>query len=234
MGHVAIWGGPGMGKRSLLEKLADPQTLQEHGIDPTKAVIVLLSCESITPFTSDGFWEEVLTETHHKLDSDPQLQNEIQTLLDKGQTNKDSVRQVLKKLNRQNKFLLLLVSDFDIALSQHEKYTEDDMAIFLSECRSLAVHSSESRNLSMIVTSGKRLSELGPALNSGASPWYNHYLFLRLPLLTEQEVDELLKPLTTHMTPELREGISRMAGRHPTLLQIAGFHLYNFFNSSGD
>ncbi|MBD2438988.1 ATP-binding protein [Nostoc sp. FACHB-110] len=233
-GHVAIWGGPGMGKRSLLEKLADPQTLQEYGINPSQAVIVLLSCESITPFTPDGFWREVLNETQNHLDSEPQLQNEIQTMLENGQTNRHSLRQILKKLNQQDKFLLLLVDDFDTALNlrEDEKYTKADMINFLSECRSLAVH--DTRNLSMIVTSRKRLYELVPDVNPAASPWYNHYLFLHLKLFSEQEVDELLKPLTPHLTPELRAGISRITGGHPALLQLAGFHLYNFFNNSGN
>lgn len=229
-GHVAIWGGPGMGKRSLLEKLASPQTMKEHGLDPSMAVVVLLSCESITSFTPYGFWEEVLKEINDKLDRGSQLQVEIETLLGEGRASKNSLRQVLRELGKQHKFLLLLVDDFDVALSPNEKYTEADMVTFLSECRSLAVHCDESKYLSMIVTSRKRLNELNPTLNSKGSPWFNHYLFLHLHLFTEQEVDELLKPLKTQMRPDLRENIFKMAGRHPTLLQIAGFHLYNFFN----
>lgn len=228
-GHIAIWGGPGMGKRSLLEKLASPQTMEEHGLDPSRFVVVLLSCESIIPFTPYGFWEEVLKELQNKLDSEPELQVEIETLLGESRATKDSLRQVLRGLKKQNKFLLLLVDDFDDALRSNETYTEVEMAKFLSECRSLAVHSHESKYLSMIVTSRKRLNELSPTLNANASPWYNHYLFVHLQLFTEQEVDELLQPLTLKMTPELRKGISQMAGRHPALLQIAGFHLYNFF-----
>ncbi|WP_246162604.1 MULTISPECIES: AAA family ATPase [Brasilonema] len=229
-GHVAIWGGPGMGKRSLLEKLASPQTMEEHGLDPSVAVVVLLSCESITPFTPYGFWEEVLKEINDKLDRGSQLQVEIETFLGEGGASRNSLRHVLKELGRQNKFLLLLVDDFDVVLSPNEKYAEADMVTFLSECRSLAVHCHESKYLSMIVTSRKRLNELNPTLNLNASPWFNHYLFLHLQLFTEQEVEELLKPLTTQMTLQLRENISQMAGRHPTLLQIAGFHLYNLFN----
>lgn len=230
-GHVAIWGGPGMGKRSLLEKLASPQTMEEHGLDPSQPVVVLLSCESIVPFTPYGFWQEVLNEMQNRLDNEPELQGEIEALLEEGRATKDSLRQVLRKLGKQNKFLLLLVDDFDVTLRAHETYTEADMETFLSECRSLAVHHRESKHLSMIVTSLKRLSELGPTLNSRASPWYNHYLFQGLKLFSEQEVDELLIPLKPQMTPELREGISRIAGKQPTLLQIAGFLLYNFFHS---
>jgi hypothetical protein len=220
---MAIWGGPGMGKSSFLKQLASPQVWEKYGQDPSKAVIVLFSCESIRPFSPEGFWREVLSLMKDKLDSELTLQAEIEALLKKGLATKEGLRQVLRKLGQQKKFLVLLVDDFDAALRPNERYTEANMETFLSECRNLAYQSQERKHLAMIVTSLKRLNELGPKLNPGSSPWYNHYLFQSLKPFTNTEIDQLLG---IPQTPDLRDAIRDIADGHPTLLQIAGSLLY--------
>lgn len=221
-GHCAIWGGPGMGKTSFLRKLASEQTLQEHGIDTSKAVIVLLNCQNIIPFTPAGFWREALTLLCDQLDSEPQLQAEIKPSLERTVTN-DSLRQAIRRLGRKGKFLLLLVDDFDVALVSNDQYTEAEMGAFLAQCRSLAVHAEEAQYLSMIVTSLEPLSKPGPPLNPKASPWYNHYLFQSLKLFT---TGELVQVLNIIRPPTLRGEIINITGGHPSLVQTAGFLMY--------
>ncbi|MEH2153092.1 ATP-binding protein [Nostoc sp.] len=223
-GHLAIWGGPGMGRSSFLELLASPAVWEEHGLDPSEAVIALLSCENINPFTPSSFWREVLSVMKDNLESEPALEAEIEKLLERGQTTKDNLNKILQKLGKKHKFLVLLVNDFNVALQENQEYTEANMQQFLSECRSLAVASPGGKYLSMVVTSFKRLSELGPKLNPNASPWYNHYLFQQLKPLNDKEIEQLLGVMP--MTLALREAIREIAGRDPRLLQIAGFLLY--------
>ena len=221
--HLAIWGGPGMGKPSFLQKLESPQTWEDHGMDLSQVVIVRFSCESIVPFTPSSFWGEILNLLQEKLEAESGLQAEIDIIMQAGEKTKDSLRRVLRKLQGQNKCLLLLIDDFHIALDTNEQYDEDAMQRFLSECRNLAVHSTEGQHLSMIVTSLKRLNELRPKLDPNASPWYNHYLFLPLKTFNNSEIDEILKILRI---PDLRESIRENTGGHPSLLQISGFLLY--------
>lgn len=222
--HFAIWGGPGMGKSSFLRKLANKQIWTEYGLDPSQGIPVILNCQSqnLIPFTPGGFWRESVSLLHDKLDSEPQLQAEIKPLLEKTVTG-DSLRQALRILGRKNKFLLLLVDDFDAALVTNNQYTENEMETFLAQCRSLAVHAEESEHFSMIVASLQRLNELGPKLNPNASPWYNHYVFQPLTLFTTEELVELL---TIIRPPTLRHEIINITGGHPTLVQTAGFFLY--------
>lgn len=223
-GHLAIWGGPGIGRSSILELLASPTVWEQNGLQPSEAVIALLSCENINPFTPSSFWREVLSVMKDNLESESALQTEIEKLLKQGQTTKDSLNKILQKLGRKHKFLVLLVNDFDVALQENKEYTEANMQQFLSECRSLAVASGGGKHLSMVVTSLKRLSDLGPQLNLNASPWYNHYLFQQLKPLNDKEIEQLLGVMP--MTLALREAIREIAGRDPRLLQIAGFLLY--------
>lgn len=225
--HLAIWGGPGMGKTSFLEKIASPQAWEERGEDPSKAVIVRFSCQSINPFTPSGFWKEVLIGMRDQLDTEPALQTEIEILLEQGLTTKDVLRQILRKLGKKGKFLVLLVDDYDAALYENEQYTQADMVTFLSECRNLGYHTQERRYLSMIVTSLKRLYELGPPLSPASSPWYNHYLFQSLKLFTDKEIDQLIGIVPeTPQSQRLRDIIREIAGGHPALLQNVGSLLY--------
>ncbi|MFN5987830.1 MAG: ATP-binding protein, partial [Dolichospermum sp.] len=227
--HLAIWGGPGMGKTSYLYKVACPQTWVEYGLDSSPAVIVLFSCQSLHPFTPGKFWAEILTIMDDKLENEPELQAEIRNLRGNNITN-DTLRQAITKLGRKNKFLVLLVDDFDAALETNEGYTESDRETFLAQCRSLAVHGAN-KKLTMIVTSLQRLNEIGPPLKPNASPWYNHYMYQSLKKFDYQETEQLLS--ISVFPPELRNGIRNITGSHPTLIQIAGF-LLNIARQQGE
>lgn len=141
------------------------------------------------------------------------------------------IRQALRRLGQNGKFLLLLVDDFDAALVINEQYTETEMETFLAECRSLAVHAEESEYLSMIVTSLQPLSELGPQLKPHASPWYNHYLFQSLKLFNTKELVQILNIVKP---PTLRGEIINITGGHPTLVQIGGFFIYPAIQKAKD
>ncbi|NJR53112.1 MAG: ATP-binding protein [Leptolyngbyaceae cyanobacterium CSU_1_3] len=227
--NLAIWGGPGVGKSSFLELLASPNAWKLRGHDPSQAVIVLLSCLGVNPFKGTNFWREIMTMMKDALDGEAELQAEITTLLDQDNTTKDSLRSILRHLGKRGKFLVLLVDDYDAALRPQEGYTDNDIATFLSDCRNLASHSRERQFLSMVVTSIRRLNELGPTLKPGGSPWYNHYLFQPLKSFTETEAAALLGSLP--MTPALRDGIREIADGNPALLQNAGHLLYRELRS---
>ncbi|NEP01732.1 MAG: ATP-binding protein [Symploca sp. SIO2E9] len=229
--NLAVWGSPGMGKSSFLEQLTLPEVWQLHGLDPSKAVIVLLDCLNIVPFNASRFWKEAIQLTRDKLDSEPTLQAEIDTLLAQGKTTSESLRLILRKLGKQDKFLLLLVDNYDHTLYPHKQYTEEELEAFLSECRTLTYHSLERQYVSMIVTSSRRLNELRPKFDPQKSPWYNHYLFLALKPFTETEVNSLLN--RAPMLKAFKEEICELAYRHPALLQNACHLVYQTLRKTG-
>jgi hypothetical protein len=225
--HLAVWGGLGMGKTSLLKKIACPHTWSERkNVDLSSAVIVYFSCEEIEPFTSSSFWEKIITSLNRQLQSEPELQAKINILLTDGKASRDSLRQILRELRHKTKFLVLLIDDYDKALFVNPAYSETDMQQFLSEFRNLAVYSEGTQNISIIVTSKKRLNDLGPRPNPNQSPWYNHYLFRQLKPFDYTETQQLLQPFKISITSELRPLLGEIAGGHPYLLQIACFLLY--------
>lgn len=225
-GHLAVWGGLGTGKTSLLAKLATAQTWKQNRQDISLAVIVRFSCEDISPFNASGFWTKLLCLVKENLNNEAELQTQPNTLITESRVSQDSLRQILRELDTKSKYLVLLIDDYDFALSPNDQYSEQKMQQFLGEFRSLAVSLGERRNLSVIVTSQKRLNDIRPSTNPNHSPWYNHYLFQQLKPFDNNEVGHLLQLFNRAITPQLTEALEEIAAGHPKLLQTACFLLY--------
>jgi AAA ATPase domain len=226
-GNLALWGGPGLGKSSFLTLLADPSQWLMRGYDATGAIFIQLNCLGISPFSAAGFWREILQQLAD-LAPEPQ-QAPIAALLTANPSTKEDLRSALRRLGKAGHYLVLLIDDYDAALQPHPSYSDNDIAAFVSDCRNLCSHSMERAYFSMVVTTLRRLNELGPRLQPGSSPWYNHYLFLPLKPFTEGDVTALLAGLP--MTPGIRDGIKEMSDGHPALLQNAAHLLYRELRS---
>jgi hypothetical protein len=220
--HLAIYGSSGFGKSSLLRHLTSPEIWRNYKQDFDNTYIILLNCLDIQPFTPRLFWREVL-ELLDAENKGQELKTEISNILEKDSIKKGDIKRVLRLVGSQNKFLLLLLDDYDAALQENELYNAHEMSVFLSEFRNLAVHGKEGQYLATIVATFRRLTDLGPKLKPTGSPWYNHYLFHQLRPLTPDEVNqELCIPIPL----ELREGVIKAIGGNPALLQNAGYLLY--------
>ncbi|MEM9543592.1 MAG: AAA family ATPase, partial [Cyanobacteria bacterium P01_E01_bin.42] len=229
--HGAFFGSPGMGKSSLLKLLTYPQVWRDRGQNSDPYFIIYLNCTSINPFTSRGFWEEVLNLLREEAEAEEELQNAIAEVLQEEEIDRSNLRRILRQVGKCGKYLLLLLDDYDTALRPNDRYTESEMLAFLSEFRNLAVHGKTCQYLSTIVTTFRRLSELGPKILPNGSPWYNHYLFHPIKPYREDEVktaffdgsSKYLMPIKSN----LHEGVVRITGGHPALLQNAGYLLYD-------
>jgi GTPase SAR1 family protein len=226
-GNLALWGGPGLGKTSFLNLLADPQEWRLRNYDPTGAIFIQLNCLGISPFNAATFWREILLQLQDL--ATPEITPSLTTLLTQEKSTKDDLRSILRLLGKNKQYLVLLIDDYDAALQPHSSYSENDIAAFVSDCRNLCSHSMERAYFSMVVTSLRRLNELGPRLQPGSSPWYNHYLFLPLKPFNEADVTALLAGLP--MTPALRDGIKEMSDGHPALSQNAAHLLFRELRS---
>jgi tetratricopeptide (TPR) repeat protein len=224
-GHLNVWGGPGMGKTAFLQQLAAPTLWQQNGFDPSQLVMVVVNCLSVTPpFTAANFWFEVMSLLHDELDELPAVQAEINDLLSQEKLNVRSMRQILRRLGKHNKWLILLIDDYEEAMQPNEQYSEAEVELFLTEQRSLAYSSTQRQQISMVVATSRPLGELHLPTKPDRSPWFNHYLFLPLRSLSRMEAEALLSPIS--MPIDLQEIVWATAGGNPTLLQLAGSLLY--------
>ena len=229
--HMSIYGGIGIGKSSLLKYASYPQAWYERGLDYSQAVIVELNCRGINPFTTSNFWREAVTSIAQQIDSQTDLKQYLKIILEQEIIITSDLRQVIQEIGNQDRFLLLLLDDFDVALQENPNYSQSDIAGFLYEFRDLAVYRPESRFLSSIVTSFNRLDELDLQLKQEGSHWYNHYLFKLLKPFSRQDVNDLFfvetSPLYIAIAPRLRPAILEITDGHPALLQNAGLLLYS-------
>jgi hypothetical protein len=134
---------------------------------------------------------------------------------------------LLTEIGKENKFLLLLLDNFDAALHRNADYLEADMRSYLSNFRNLVTHGEERVYISVIVTALKNLTELGPDITPGTSPWNNHYSQGYLTPFTDKEMSQWFQQLSIPWLLDLLEDIQNLSGAHPSLIQNAGFLLYS-------
>ena len=145
--HLAIYGSSGIGKSVFLKYLESAEVWQQRGLDHTKALIVLINCQGIYPFSPSQFWREVLTLLKEQVSQESSLLATIDLLLAKEVIQTKELRSILQKIGEQKQFLLLLLDDYDTVLQSNEIYPEPEMIGFLREFRDLAVHRREGRYL---------------------------------------------------------------------------------------
>ena len=231
---LAIQGSSGMGKSSLLGYIASPDTWRQRELNPDDAFIIFLNCFEIQPFTLSGFWEAVLNSLKLQSQNIAVLQSVIDEILLQGVYNINELRQLLAEIGKVNKFLVLLLDDFDAALYTNASYTEVEMSIFLSNFRNLSTHGNEQKYISVVLTSLSCLAnDVGPPLTRGVSPWNNHYIQLYLKPFKEREVskwfDDLSQKLSSQWLKEFQAGILGISGGNPILVQNAGYLLYSIW-----
>jgi hypothetical protein len=233
--HAAFYGGSGTGKSSFLQRLTESETWQERRLEISKCYIVSLNCTDINPFTSSNFFRGILELLKEQTDGQPDLRAEVEASLLEKEVEKGDLRRILRKIGGEDKFLLLLLDQFDAALIASEDYTENDMLVFLNEFRNLSV-GGPGIPLSTIVTSFRSIPELGPELRSSGSPWYNHYLCHALSPFSEQEITQHFftvgAPLCIPLEPKVQTAVLQLTGGNPALLQNAFYLLHDMMQAA--
>jgi hypothetical protein len=222
-GHVALYGSSGVGKSSFLQALVDPQSWTDRQRDHAGAVIVYLDCAGLKPFAPGKFWRRLLELIHNSPSAGPAVKALIDVCLKEAIVGHAHMRKVTEAVQK-HKRLVILLDDYDAAVTANPSYSETEMLTHLFEFRTLLVE----KLFSVVVATSRRLTEMGPrptVLPEG-SPWYNQYLICPLPLFRKKEIAELFARLGQH-TGAVEDGIRELAGGHPALLQHGCRMLYD-------
>ena len=230
-GHVAIHGASGMGKSSLLDYIKYPHFWDDKGLNFSEALIVYHNCEG--SFTPNSFWQEILQELRNEAEGDTDLQSKIDDVLKLETIEIRDIRRILKQIGKRNKFLLLLLDDYNGILRTPEYYSKDyqksrEVQTFLSGLRNLAVHSTESQYFSTVVAAFQKVDELGPEIPRGGSPWYNHYLYVDLKPFSREDINNYFFNSDSHFFISIPDNIQKekvleITSGYPILLQQAGY-----------
>jgi hypothetical protein len=225
---TAIVGDPHIGKTSLLNYLAAPETRKELYNQKADALHFSL-IDSYTlgsQFTWIQFWEKVLEPIRRKIekfktDQDLEKQYKICHENNFGLFTLQSFFKVLKKLNLR---VVLLLDEFDILLHHPILNTAE----FFGGLRHLACFYEGA--LSVVIASRTSVGDLNKTtqeFNPTGSPFFNIFPEITLGLLTKEEIRQLLSIGSNRFTKSDIKIINRLAGGHPFLLQAAAAAMWD-------
>jgi tRNA A-37 threonylcarbamoyl transferase component Bud32/archaellum biogenesis ATPase FlaH len=225
---VAISGEHGIGKTSLLHYLMFIAREEEWGQPYTKNIFIYVDCQSVKQFTPTRFWRHVL-ELLDDAEDTPALHQEIEPLLEQLDLDATHLQRLLRWLS-QNQFSLVLLLD---SFTWIVRANTDDLTTisdFLAGLRALT--NLPDYALTLITATREPLNILCADIvkDYPGSYFYNNFAFEALPPFSGTEIDSLLEQAADRTGFEFdqadRHLLQQMAGAHPALLQIAGFHLF--------
>lgn len=225
---TSIVGERGIGKTSLLARLAHPDTLKQLETGSAKWLPIPVDLRRLhTRGSVAEFWQQAFDRLHDLLANREDSTELIDAnLLSQPCASGDPVgrmRSVVDALAGQKHHLVLLLDDFDLLAGNREFGVE-----FLNALRSLAIH----RNPLPIITSSQdALSDLFDYSIVRSSPFFNIFGTVRLGLLHGAEGESLVRgALRGHgisFAPQEYARLLALAGAHPYLLQMGGWLLYD-------
>jgi hypothetical protein len=225
--NVALVGQRRIGKTSLLFQLADPAIHTIHGLSPAKYLFVYLDAEELTEL-NDGEIRSVMVEElasalkaagHQRLD----------LALPEGPFEYRTFRQVVRRLTQRGLKLVFCFDEFEgFGANPHLGPS------FFSSLRGLT------GQLDVAYVTASRtpihtISYTQP--DTLSSPFFNTFAPLYLGLFSDEDAQRLVETLATKASatfaPDLVHLVVELAGPHPLLLQIAGFHAFEAWRQRG-
>jgi len=226
----SIVGERRMGKTSILAMLQNPQIMRDSRLDTQYFVPIYVNLEMIDETTTPTqIWKRLLKNIRSNInDADTLVQ------IDKINSNNNINTFDLNDLfdgyiKHQKRFFFLLLDEFE-KITCNPNFGDS----FFSGLRSLAIH----YNLALVTSSRAPLQELTHSKAIAASPFFNIFATVNLPLLNVEEAHQLVEQAVGVTPLRFRPGevdyIIRIAGTHPFLLQLAGFYLYQAYSQQMD
>ncbi len=215
---TAVVGAPHCGKTSLLLQIADFATRKTYLGEPHKALrVAFIDLHPIdTSYSSTAFWEQALEPLTAK-PGHVVIRRKLEQVVEGGYSSR-SLSSLLTSLASRNQHLVLLLDEFE-RLLVHPSFSEPT---FLALLRSLATLTG---GLALVLASRLSIAQMnrrGRDLLEVGSPFFNHFIELRLGPFDERSAEALLDRAAESLSVTDRRFIRRVAGRHPFLLQAMG------------
>ena len=218
--NVALVGQRHIGKTSLLFQLADPAIHSDHGLLPANYLFVYLDGEELTEL-DDGeirsvMVEELATALEAAGHQGPDL------ALPERRFEYRTFRQVVRRLTQRGLKLVFCFDEFE-GLGGNPHLGPS----FFSSLRGL----SGQLDVAYVTASRTPIHTLAYAQpETLSSPFFNTFAPLYLGLFSDEDAQRLVETLATKASatfaPDLVHLVVELAGPHPLLLQIAGFHTF--------
>lgn len=217
---MSIVGPRRIGKTSFAHYLSCSDILARHGLIPERYSFVYANCEGWANLEASDIYRELWEEMAEALDAS---NRQVATV--SGPVAPITYRafdQALRALTRQGIHVIFILDEFEVLCANQRL----DAAFFTS-LRGLATR----HNVAYVTVSTAPLHELNYIETSTlSSPFFNIFATMRLALFHATEAEELLagiaaKAGVTFLLATMRFLLD-LAGPHPLLLQIAGYHAF--------
>ncbi len=219
-GSVVISGEPRSGKTSLLLHLQShaQALLGEEQADRT--LFHYLDGHTMSGWDADRFWQACLDPLAKRWEVAARV-------YECGAFEATPWETVFAALEKEGQRFVLLLDEFDALQEEPGLHTR---AVY-GMLRSLA---SRYPSFSLVIAARRSLTELEYAAKDFAagSPYFNFTEEINLPPLPQTAVEALLDRAKDRFTSQDRAFLQRVAGRHPYLLQVAAYYLWEWHEES--
>ena len=213
---VSLIGPRRIGKSSILLHLCRPALREQYGLEPPKALFVMLDCQELGGSPPEEVYEALLmglvdSATDAGLLLEPVQQPGTYRALDRA----------LHQIGQQNVPAVVLLDEFEL-LAANEYLTP----YFFARLRGLTTK----YGLAYLTTSQRPLFAITAEEEILSSPFFNIFVTLPLGLFSREEALSLfssrLASSSISFSPSLIEHLLALVGSHPFFLHIAGYHAF--------
>jgi hypothetical protein len=218
--NVALVGQRRIGKTSMLFQLADPAIHSDHGLLPAKYLFVYLNGEELTELDDGEIRSVMVEELAAALEAAGHQKPDL--TLPEGPSEYRTFRHIVRRLTQRGLKLVFCFDEFE-GLGANPRLGPS----FFSSLRGLTGQ----LDVAYITASRTPIHTLAYAQpETLSSPFFNTFAPLYLGLFSDEDAHGLVKMLankaSASFAPDLVHLIVDLAGPHPLLLQIAGFHTF--------
>ena len=213
---VSLIGPRRIGKSSILLHLCRPAVREQYGLQPPKALFVMLDCQELGGSPPEEVYEALLmglvdAASDAGLALEPAQQPGTYRALDRA----------LHQITRQDVPVVVLLDEFEL-LAANEHLTP----YFFARLRGLTTK----YGLAYLTTSQRPLFAITAEEEILSSPFFNIFVTLPLGLFSQEEAVTLfnnrLESSSISFSPSLIDHLLRLVGPHPFFLHIAGYHSF--------
>jgi hypothetical protein len=225
--NVALVGPRRIGKTSLLFHVADPVIHADHGLSHAEYVFVYLDGEELTELDAGQIHRAMVEELVAALEAGGHEAPAF--VLPEAPLTYRAFRQAVRQFTQRGLKLILCFDEFEcLGANPHLGPS------FFSSLRGLAGQFDVA-----YVTASKTLLQALTYAQAGtlSSPFFNTFAHLHLGLFSDDNAHRLIEQLAAKANvpfpSEISDFIIELAGPHPLLLQIAGFHAFELWQVRG-
>ncbi len=213
---VSLIGPRRIGKSSILLHLCRPTVREQYGLQPPKALFVMLDCQELGGSPPEEVYEALLMGLVDAA-SDAGL------ILEPAQLpgTYRALDRVLHQIGKQDVPVVVLLDEFEL-LAANEHLTP----YFFARLRGLTTK----YGLAYLTASQRPLFAITAEEEILSSPFFNIFVTLPLGLFSREEAvtlfDNRLESSSISFSPSLIDHLIALVGPHPFFLHIAGYHSF--------